>query len=83
MRLVAWLAGAVLPSIMAVSAAGQEAVHPLPVPPRGFAPVEASASVKAMLSAGVADRVEAQKENAGWSGCMTDPKVTFSYGWTA
>lgn len=83
MRLVAWLAGAVLPMIMAVSAAGQEAVHPLPGPPTGFAPVEASASVKAMRSAGVADRVEAQKENAGWPGCMTDPKVTLSYGWTA
>jgi len=36
-----------------------------------------------MRSAGVADRIEAQKDNAEWPGCMTDPKVSFGYGWTA
>jgi hypothetical protein len=54
----------------------------LPPPPAGFKALEQSSSQRAMKQAGVADSVRAEKPNAGWPGCIVDPKIEFSYGWT-
>ncbi len=58
---------------------GQKA---LPPPPPGFESAGSSASREAMKQAGVADIVIAQKPNDNWPGCILDPKIEFTYGWT-
>ena len=63
-------------------ATGQSPAKSLPAPPVGFQASPASPSVAAMKAAGVADSMEAMKPNAGWPGCIVDPKVQFTYGWS-
>ena len=63
-------------------AAGQQA-KPLPPPPEGFKALPTGPSAAAMKDAGLGDTVAAEKANANWPNCFADPKIGFSYGWTA
>ena len=70
--------------LLSPSVVGHAGSKGLPAPPAGFVVGAGAAQMWAqMREAGVADKVQASKQNAGWPNCFSDPKVSLEYGWQA